>query len=241
MSLRRFVLISLTVVVGSAWADVVNIDASERGWVCSPGVTLCGNMTNNGATPGNDYLAGAISKSDGSDVNQTRNWFEFAIPTLTDGTLTSATLNLDDSAHVGGDLTYSVYGLSGQPLVFSDVTTGSPYGSVNTTDASSGMTITITLDAAALAAIGADQGGDIFIGGIDSAENDSPCAADPSSCVVGDFAGGGSDVDGVTYNTVLTLTTTPSTVPEPSTAALLVTMILLLAGAAMWRRKALAN
>ena len=109
-----------------------------------------------------------------------RNWFEFAIPTLTGGTLTSATLNLDDSGHIGDDLTFSVYGLSNRPLAFNDVT-GNPYGSVTTTDASTGTTITITLNAAALAAIGAQQGGDIFIGGIDSGENDSPCAANSSS------------------------------------------------------------
>ncbi len=236
MYLRRFVLLSFTVAVGSAWADVANINASERGWVCTSDAVFCPSSTNNSATPGNDYLAGAISASNGSDLTQLRNWFEFAIPTLTGGTLTSATLNLDDSAHLGGALTFSVYGLSGQPVDFSGVTTGNPYGSVNTTDASTGTTITITLNAAALAAIGAQQGGDIYIGGIDSGENDSPCAASSSSCVVGDFAGSPDS-----QNTVLTLITSPAAVPEPSTSALLVTMILLLAGVAMWRRKPMAN
>ena len=235
MYLRRFVLLSFTVAVGSAWADVANINASERGWVCTPDIIFCPSPTNNGPTPGNDYLAGAISASNGSDVTKLRNWFEFAIPTLTGGTLTSATLNLDDSGHIGDDLTFSVYGLSNRPLAFNDVT-GNPYGSVTTTDASTGTTITITLNAAALAAIGAQQGGDIFIGGIDSGENDSPCAADSSSCVVGDFAGSPDS-----QNTVLTLITTPATVPEPSTSALLVTMILLLAGVVMSRRKPMAN
>ena len=235
MYLRRFVLLSFTVAVGSAWADVANINASERGWVCTPDIIFCPSPTNNGPTPGNDYLAGAVSASNGSDVTKLRNWFEFAIPTLTGGTLTSATLNLDDSGHIGDDLTFSVYGLSNRPLAFNDVT-GNPYGSVTTTDASTGTTITITLNAAALAAIGAQQGGDIFIGGIDSGENDSPCAADSSSCVVGDFAGSPDS-----QNTVLTLITTPATVPEPSTSALLVTMILLLAGVVMSRRKPMAN
>ena len=120
MYLRRFVLLSFTVAVGSAWADVANINASERGWVCTPDIIFCPSPTNNGATPGNDYLAGAISASNGSDVTKLRNWFEFAIPTLTGGTLTSATLNLDDSGHIGDDLTFSVYGLSNRPLAFNE-------------------------------------------------------------------------------------------------------------------------
>jgi hypothetical protein len=236
-SLKRVVLLSLTAVVGSALADVVNINASERGWVCPPANQLC-TSANNGANPSNNYFAGAESSTDGSVLAEVRNWFEFAIPSLTGGPLTSATLSLDDFVHEGGNLTYAVYGLNGRPLIFSDVTTSSPYGSVSTTDTSSGTTITITLNAAALAAIGADQGGNIFIGGIDSAENLSPCAI-TVDCAVGDF-GSTQRING-TFNTVLTLTTTQAAVPEPFSAALLATMILLLAGVAMRRRKALSH
>ena len=101
-------------------------------------------------------------------------------------------------------------------------------GSVGTTDASPLTTIDITLNAAALAAILADQGGVLFIGGIDSAENTAPCVLAPSNCIAGDFIGTVNDRDG-TFNTVLTLVTAPAVadVPEPSSAALLLTAGLL--------------
>jgi hypothetical protein len=227
------------VTVAPASADIFDISASGRGWVCTPINAICDG--NNGALPGNNYFAGVASFTDGSHLAQFRNWFEFAIPTLTGGPLTSATLSLNDGGHNGGPLTFSVYGLSGQPLAFNDVTTSSPYGSVNTTDTSFNTTITITLNAAALKAIGADQGGNIFIGGVDSGENDSPCGTEPPFCDVGDFANT-IDMGGPNhFNTVLTLTTTASTVPEPLSAALLATMILLLVGVTMWRRKALSH
>jgi hypothetical protein len=58
--------------------------------------------------------------------------------------------------------------LSGQPLIFTDVNTSNPFGSVDTSLACNSNTMSFTLDAAALADISADLGSKIFIGGIDS-------------------------------------------------------------------------
>jgi hypothetical protein len=51
------------------------------------------------------------------------------------------------------------------------VTTSNPFGSISTTSALDGATVVITLHAAALTAIAADQNGNIFIGGVHSGEN----------------------------------------------------------------------
>jgi hypothetical protein len=197
----RCLILAFSVFVGSASANAINITASERGWVCD-GVSGC---PNNGASPSNNYAVGVLT-----DEGMIRDWFEFAIPTLTGGSLVAATLDLDEPSpggHLGGTFTFAVYGLGAQPLVFSDVTTSNPFGSVSTTSASEGTTVAITLDAAALAAIAAAQTGNIFIGGVDSAENSSSEAGDFLGTVAGDV-------------TSLSLTT-GTAVPEPSSLPLL--------------------
>ena len=197
-------------------ADVL-LSATERGWVCTPLCNGVGTGFNNGADPGNNYIAGKPSA-------EFRDWFEFAIPSFS-GALTSATLELYEpgnppdlaNGHSGGTLTYSVYGLSAQPTVFSGVGTANPFGSVSTSSTDDGTIIDITLNAAALAAITSDQGGNIFIGGIDSGET------------AGGYDFGTTGVAGETDNTTdLSLVTSASTsVPEPSA-------VLLLAPAAGW-------
>jgi len=192
LSTVKFILMA-----GAVSADTFNLTAIERGWVCSNTTTCSG--TNNGADPTNIYAAGVFVNTD------LRDWFEFSIPTLTGGPLVSATLNLAEGSagHNGGTLTFSVYGLSAQPMVFTDVTTSNPFGSVATSNADNGTTVSITLNAAALSAIAADQGGNIFIGGIDSGEN----VATP-----------GADFLGTAFvSSKLNLTTPGSAaVPEPS-------------------------
>jgi hypothetical protein len=190
----------------SVLADSLDISASERGWVCSG--SACSEADNfgqsNGDSAGNDYFAGSDGNGD-----ELRDWFELSIPTLTGGTLTSATLELDEPAtdpapgHAGGSLTFVVYRLS----------------------AASGTTVDITLNAAALAAIGAAQGGNIFIGGIDSGKLSFPSFA-------GDFAFTDSD-----YSTVLQLQTTGSGIPEPNLVGLLTVMLVVLSGGIGWRKR----
>lgn len=195
-----------------ASADDFSINDSEEGWVCNG---ACAG--NNGTDPNNNYIAGVLTG------DQYRNWFEFSIPTLTGGSLVSATFEVNEggSSHMGGSLTYAVYGLSAQPLVFTDVSASNPFGSVVTTNASNGTTLDITLNAAALAAIGAAQGGNIFIGGIDSGEL--------ASTDTFDFASEGA-------STVLSLQTAPSSVPEPSSWALFTSVLLAMGCVARKRR-----
>jgi hypothetical protein len=214
----------LLLMTAAARADLMDITASERGWVCTPADSSFCSPGNNGADPGNNYVTELAQGISGNPDVKFRNWFEFAIPTLT-GSLVSATLSLDDPQHLGGNFTYAVYGLSAQPLAFSDVTTTNPFGSIGTTAASTGTTLTIALDAAALAAIVADQGGNLFIGGIDSAENANP------SGVLGDFLSSGA-----TSHSVLNLTTSAPAVPEPSSWVLLGTLIALLTQSLRRRR-----
>jgi hypothetical protein len=190
------------------------IDASARGFVCNSTSTSTCVSNNNGAAATNNYFAGFQS---GKVGGQFRDWFEFDIPTLT-GSLLSATLNLDEPAavgHQGGSLTYAIYGLGAQPLVFTDVTTSNPFAlPVTTSSTSDGTTISITLNSAALAAITADQGGHIFIGGIASGES--------SSTLAGDFAvsAGSGNV------TSLSLTTGPAPVPEPASIVLFAPLLI---------------
>ncbi len=212
---RLVITLALAVLAtSSARADVFDLSASERGWVCSPSGCTAGVTTNNGAAPDNNYVAGT-----GIGGYVFRNWFEFAIPTLTGGALVSATLNLYEPAynssvgfggHTGGTLTYAVYGLNSQPITFSDVTASNPFGSVSTSTALNGTTVSIALNAAALAAIAGDQTSNIFIGGIDSGENGGAGA---------DFFLTSKQSDANSASN-LQLTTAPSTVPEPSSLLL---------------------
>src|SRR5215472_10362303 len=135
---RRLLTLTFVLTAALACADNFNIAATERGWVCSG--SFCGD--NNGANPGNNYLAGF-------NVGQFRDWFEFAIPTLTGGPLVSATLHLDEPAciflfcgHAGGPLTFAIYALSSQPMIFTDVNNTDPFfGSIITSSADDGTTI----------------------------------------------------------------------------------------------------
>ncbi len=184
-----------------AGAEVLFVNASERGSVDSDG-------SSNGASASNFFFAGFL-------FVQERDWFEFPIPALS-GTLVSGTLNLDQPqfGHQGGQLLYSVYALGSQPANFSDVNANAAtlYGSVSTDAATDGTAVSITLDAAALAAIAGSQRGDFFIGGIDSGEN--------SGSFAGDFASSNN------HQTFLELTT----VPEPFLLSAMVLMILAVTG-----------
>jgi hypothetical protein len=220
------VILALTTLTASTWADVFNIGDSERGFVCTVDAVFCPTGNNN-ATAGNDYLAGAESTGTNTDVTQFRDWFEFAIPSLSGGSLTSATLSLADFGHVGGDLTFALYGLTSQPMQLTDVVTTTPFSDPFDTSSGSNLTtITIQLNSAALAAIAGAQNQNLFIGGIDSGETEKlPGTASPGEDFVGDFETSGNGFPDFTdtYNAVLNLTTAPAAVPEPSSVALLLT------------------
>jgi len=193
----KVLLLATTLATVPAWPSVLFLEAIERGWVST------GDPGNNGADAGNNYFAGQVFS------DEYRNWFEFSIPDFS-GTLASATLILTQpqpGGHAGDNLLYSVYGLANQPVQFSDVTDVLLYGSAATGPSGAGS-VSVTLDAAALAAIAADKGGDFLIGGSDSGEFSVSDAYD--------F--GGTDQR---YRTLLSLTI----VPEPRMATPLVVLI----------------
>ena len=229
----KLLILAPLVLTAVASADVFDINAAERGWVCS----ACG-FNNNGASPDKNYLAGF----DAAFPTQLRNWFEFDIPNLSGATITSATFSLYDGIHEGGGLTFAVYGLSAQPTVFTDVTSADPFGSVATNNASLDTTLTITLNAAAIAAIEANQGGSFFIGGIDSGETSSSDAADFGSTQDGTHFDGSacpSAAGGHCATTLDFTTTSIIATPEPPPTLLTGAVLLILAGV-MFRRRSKA-
>ncbi len=212
--MRFLALLAQSLLAVQVQADTFNIQASEQGWICGPVGTLPCNVPNDGASPDNNIFAGAISNSGIAPFAQFRNWFGFAIPALTGGTLVYGTLVLNEESHAGGNLTYDIYGLTGQPLVLTDVNSSDPlFGSVATSNARSGLGVGIGLDANALTAINLAQGSNIFIGGIDSGES--------ASTISGDFGGGGPRA--------ALILRTESNVPEPSSLLLLGSAALLTA------------
>lgn len=231
MKLERLMIALLSITVlgpGAALlhAGAVSIDASQRGWVCDAVNTPCNEygavpaatLLNNGASPENNYFAGEARYSAGSpfDAGVYRDWFEFQIPVFSDP-LGTAVLSLDEPYRYGGNLTFYLIGLAGQPATFADDLgpTGTLYGSVNTSPASIGTTVTIQLNAAGLAAIAAHQGQNLFFGGYSSGESVSA-----GNGYAADFSGTGLyDESPTVYHKYSTLIVT--TTPEPGSVVLM--------------------
>ena len=118
----------------------------------------------NGNSPSENYAAGY-----NGEPGAFRDHFDFPIPDLS-GTLTSAVLSLENPIPVGDPNTYSVSSLGAYGTYgFSEIGMGTLYGAVIISESeSAGGTVTISLDAAAIADILADQGGTFSLGGVDS-------------------------------------------------------------------------
>jgi hypothetical protein len=206
--MRCFVLIVATWALllgglGQAIAGTVVLSDTGRGWI--RGGLFSGD---NGNAPDNDYT---VSQTKFVGVN---NHFDFSIPTIS-GTVISATLTLDNNMHFGGAMgnTYHLYSLGAFGTYgFADIGIGTPYGS--TTIKSTG-TVTVALDAPALADIAADEGGTFSLGGVVSGV--------PGGAI--DFSTGAT-----------TLTLEIADVPEPATLTLVAIGIAGMAGYA-WRRR----
>jgi len=149
------------------------LDALDRGWYDSFGLT-------NGASPNNNFIAGICGSSDecnGDDVDR-RNWFRFDLSGVT-GMVLDAFLTLrvpSPDGYIGPTPTvpYFVYDVEGDfdelgtvdsLLTYVDLGTGPLFGSVVTTDADEGSDVFVFLNAAALAAIQSNLGGNFAVGG----------------------------------------------------------------------------
>ncbi len=185
----KTLILALALTSAPVFADVIFLDATERGWVSN------GLPNSNGSSPTNNYIAGELASS------EFRDWFEFSIPDFS-GSLVSATLMLAEplpGGHMGGSLVYSVFGLTSQPMSFTDVTGSNLFGSAITNSTES--EVDINLNSPALAAIASSQSHNLFIGGIDSGELGTE---------TWDFGSSGN------FRTILKL----NSVPEPNTLGL---------------------
>jgi hypothetical protein len=209
-------ILSLSDLASVQAVTLPSIPASARGWVTSTG-------TNNGNSPTNNYIAG-------NGIGQLyRDHFDFQIPVVANP-LMGAILSLDNpadfdteinlNAHQGGIHDYTVYGVgSFGTYGFASLAGGTVYG--NTTIFDNG-TVFVYLNAAAVSAIAAAQGGTFSLGGVDSGET---IFSETQQEV--DFAHSGSS-----FATTLIL----SVVPEPS--SLILGALGLIGFAAWgWRRK----
>jgi hypothetical protein len=147
-----------------------NIPATTRGWYQSTGNA-------NGASATNNYIVGLCGNDSCNESdNLYHNWFVFTLPVGV--TITSAVLLLDVPAGNGyisqspAEI-YTVYdvttaigslGTSSQPT-YTDLGSGTVYGSRNYTAADKGTTTTVTLNAAAITYLNAHLGGQVAFGG----------------------------------------------------------------------------
>lgn len=168
-----------THIIGSATLLINGSDtrtATNRGWVTEAG-------SNNFGGAGDNYLAGVCGTNEcGGDSLDRHNYFAFDMGAA--GTITSAVLTLyqPGPADTGGlhgflsqypSLTYSLWDSTLNPTtdagvgLYADLGSGINYGSIVLTDASNGTFVSISLNAAAIAALqaAADVRGSAYIGG----------------------------------------------------------------------------
>jgi hypothetical protein len=202
-------------------AGVVTLDAATRGYF-----TLDPILTGSNApfTSTNNYLAGVCGVNDCAGYED-RNYFTFNIPALS-GTVVSATLLLDTVNIITPDTsdTYQVTSASASTN-FSTAGNGTVYGSISYTPSESNTISSITLDAAALAAIVSNT--TFYVSG--------RITTLTGQTATDEFAFGSSG--GTGFETELQIVTSSSdpSVPEPASAAML---LLGLASLALIRRRA---
>jgi hypothetical protein len=218
---------------GYSQGEPVTLDATARGWYATPSGSP--TVFVNGAAAGNNYFAGHPSDAVLGNASF-RNWFGFDLAGLS-GTVSAATLLLANPP--GGfnsvdqfeqytifDVTSSFTSL-GSPnlLVYSDLGSGTAYGSYTASIADNASVVEISLNAAAVGAIQASFGSQFALGGaittLDGLELGRP------QSLFGASAGA---------VTQLRLDLDPAAVPEPSTLLMLSTGTLL---ALVRRRKAI--
>ncbi len=157
----------------------VTLTATNRGWISSAGA-------NNGSAATGNYIAGFCSSTDSCLGANTlwRNWFAFALPVGAFASISSATLLLEVPApsvpqqgvyNFGGTLTYTVWDVSSAPATFTssaaglaeytDIGTGTAYGSRVYVRADEGTATSVPLNAAAVAWLNTQIGQTVVVGG----------------------------------------------------------------------------
>jgi hypothetical protein len=136
------------VFAGSAHGAVITLDAIARGWHTA--------SINNGASPGNNYFVGCNSPCD-----EVRNFFVFDIPLLSDPVV-SAVLTLDSGGVSAAGDSYQITSIPAA-FGFSDLGTGTVFGSRVYSPADALTRQSINLNAAGIAAI--TSGSPFRIGG----------------------------------------------------------------------------
>lgn len=186
---------SIVVATTSASATTIVVNDSAQGWINTGG--------SNGSDPFNNYVAGNCGAGD-CLVGEYRNFFTFNVGA---GNYSSATLLIDVANPIllqSPSLTYEVTSTSG--LTFSELGTGTVFGSRTYSSADAYLVEGIALNAAALTAL--DAGGTITISGRVTSPTTFDAGA-PDQAVFG--ASNGRQAE-------LSLTTA---VPEPSTWAMM--------------------
>jgi hypothetical protein len=197
--------------IGLASAGPTDINDSDMGFIAVNGAS-------NGSAPLNNYLLGNCGLDDCA-AGEVRDFFAFTIPTL-DGSVTSLTLQIPTglTALLQSSTLTAAFSALTTTSSFAAIGAGTAYGSFTYDASMANSTETITLNAAAIADVEADQGGTFLIGGQVTSATDFDAAA-PDQAV---FVHGGSSP------VVLEITTdgSGSSVPEPASLALLCTGIL---------------
>lgn len=146
--LGLFVAVAAAIAAPAGAATILLTD-SARGDITAGGVT-------NGTAATNNYLVGfcALTCAPGNQNIEFRDWFQFSIPTL--GAPVLAVHLIIDTGNVNTPDAFETYQLTSIPssFVYSDLGTGTLYGSRAYTNGDAGSTgVDITLNAAAVAAI----------------------------------------------------------------------------------------
>ena len=202
-----------------ARAGTIFLTTTAEGWMTATG--------NNGAYAANNFVAGNCGAWD-CYTGEFRNFFQFAIPAL-DGPVLSATLLLDTAfvaLKQSSPITYQVTSV-GPDFGFSDLGTGTVYGSRTYTSSDRNRVEGITLDAAALADLLQAAGGGTFtLGGrVTSSVVFGPTRRDE---LLFGYTDTPQELEIVTgHSTTVQAQTSP--VPEPAPAALSAVGVLLIA------------
>lgn len=207
----RMVLALGFLIAPCAHAGTILLTATAQGWMTA--------TMNDGAYAANNYLAGNCGAGD-CYTGEFRNFFQFEIPAL-NGPILSATLLLGTSYEAlqqSASVSYQVTSV-GPDFGFSDLGTGTVYGSRTYTSSDQYQVEGIALDADALADLLQAAGGTFTLGGrVTSSVGFG--AAQPDELIFG-RTNAPQQLRIVTGYSPMLLTETAS-VPEPAAAELLI-------------------